>query len=433
VCNIAGRTDLLASVFALGSVLAALRFRDMGSRRQSWLWGAAAVFCFFCALLSKESAVAVLAAVPLAWAIFPMPEGEEAPPLASARNAAFFALLLAALGAYAFLRNAAGARYGTESLLPLGEASVNLVAALGYYARKVVFPWPQNHFVARIPDLATSLAVLTLAAAALGVAFRRLSRAGRRQAAFSILWFLLFLAPALAVAVGSAAVTPVAERYLYLPSAGFCLLLAQGVSSADSRRMRPVALGLLAGGLALAYAASTVERTGVWSDNLSFWQDVARDPAALENPVVLSNLAVASKEANEFDEARRYAGLAYENFQDDKNRQKIAVLFAEIEVREARMLFARGEAAQASERADKALGYLEPLRATPMANSPSMLLATGYALLVKARTRPLAEGMPDRDLLASALKYFDLAARYLPGDHELAEARAECFRLLEPR
>jgi tetratricopeptide (TPR) repeat protein len=434
VCSVSGRTDLLAAVFVLGAVLAALRFRDSASRRwTSRCWGALSILCFFCGLLAKENAAPALAAVPLAWAIFPTAGGEEKPPLASPRNGLFLILLLASLGGYAALRGHAGFGWGGESILPPGEAFLQVVSALGFYVRKVVFPWPQRFLVSGIPSLDASLAVLSATGAAAGFFFRRTSPGQRRVAAFSLLWIVIFITPALAVVVRPFAAASVAERYLYLPSAGFCLLAAQWCAGADFSRRRNAVVGLTIGVLALVYAATTVERSGVWTDNLTFWEDAARDPDAAANPLVLANLAIASKDAKRFDAARAYARQAYEALDREDFRVKQVATLLEIETEEGEELFARGRLAEALAKGDAAAEIASRIKTAPSLGGAYRGLTMGNALFLKARVRQALTGRPDHALLKNALTYYDVALRGLPQDRKLAEARAECLRLLESR
>jgi tetratricopeptide (TPR) repeat protein len=74
--------------------------------------------------------------------------------------------------------------------------------------------------------------------------------------------------------------TAFADRYLYLPSLGFVLLLAMLVAAAAAARPRLHALILLAGIVLFSgYATATVIRNGVWKNNHALWTDtVAKYP-----------------------------------------------------------------------------------------------------------------------------------------------------------
>lgn len=83
---------------------------------------------------------------------------------------------------------------------------------------------------------------------------------------FSIGWFMLTLLPA-------SNIVPVqefmAERYLYLPSVGFCLLLAWLISKFKFK----VSLVIL---ISLIFSYLTFQRNFVWKDGLSLWLDTTR-------------------------------------------------------------------------------------------------------------------------------------------------------------
>lgn len=65
----------------------------------------------------------------------------------------------------------------------------------------------------------------------------------------------------------------VAERVLYLPSLGFCLLLAIAIYSVVPPRIAPLAVALIVA----AYSARTLMRNGDWSTKERFFQAMVRD------------------------------------------------------------------------------------------------------------------------------------------------------------
>jgi tetratricopeptide (TPR) repeat protein len=116
-------------------------------------------------------------------------------------------------------------------------------------------------------------------------------------ASFGTLFFLLTLAP-------SSSFFPLldyaAERRLYLPSIGF-FLAALALAAAiwhSTRRLPWIALGLIL----IAYSAGTFERSRVWADNLTLWQDTANKSPLKYRPH--NNLGV------EYIRRQRYADAA---------------------------------------------------------------------------------------------------------------------------
>jgi tetratricopeptide (TPR) repeat protein len=106
-----------------------------------------------------------------------------------------------------------------------------------------------------------------------------------RMASFGLLWFFATLAPVLnARWIGP---NVFAERYLYLPSAGLCWILAWGglqlsdwVSRGSKARRRALAGAL--GVLALLAVARIVTRNRVWHDEVTYYRaTLAQEPGAL--------------------------------------------------------------------------------------------------------------------------------------------------------
>ena len=72
-----------------------------------------------------------------------------------------------------------------------------------------------------------------------------------RESVFSLLWIPATLLPFLHL-ISFSNVSPVADRYLYLPAAGFCLLLATSLAHVPRGELVLCALAVLWSGLTLA-------------------------------------------------------------------------------------------------------------------------------------------------------------------------------------
>ncbi len=257
VAWMAGRSDVLCALFFLAVPLALLRYRETGAA--AWLVAAAAAALL--AMLAKEAGAGSLL---VAGAVLALRPGRRRIPL----EAGLFA---AAALAYAGLRRAALGGAG-EAALGAGLHLERLPGALGWYALKVVWPWPQSAFVGRVPGglfAALGLAVAAAAIAGWVVLRRRGDVAGR----IALALFFGGLAVSLTTALFPIGVTPLAERYLYVPSAGVCLgvgLLAGAVA------VSVVAVAAVVGAAVALLGAATVGRAAVWSDDLAFWEDTAR-------------------------------------------------------------------------------------------------------------------------------------------------------------
>jgi tetratricopeptide (TPR) repeat protein len=179
-----------------------------------------------------------------------------------------------------------------------------------------VLPVYQSAYISDLPcSPAALLAIATmLAAAAWGglVAWRR----GEREVAFLLLWMGCTLAPSLAIVIKIPA-APVAERYLYLPSVGYCLLLAYGIMRAyaaiGSRNARTVLAATVVVLLCVG-AAATLRRNAVWRSNLTLWEDTAAKN--LTDGLPMRSLATAYQQLGDTARAGEYFRLALQRRND---------------------------------------------------------------------------------------------------------------------
>jgi tetratricopeptide (TPR) repeat protein len=272
VCWISGRSDTVAAMFMLPAFVVALHFRDRPS-----VWSLLLVpVLFMLALLSKEVAVSTIAVIPVLSWLVPRPEAVKEPSRARflANPAIAWRLLLFLNGlvlvAYFVLRNLNNLNAGGELDIAFGALVGRAAAAAAYYLWFVVIPWPQLIFPSELPSMGQTLAgvgvYLLLALTALW-----LWRRGQPELLLCLLWFLLTLAPSMAIAVRVISETPVAERYLYLPSIAWSLVVGWLVALAWTRRGARV-LALTAALLLTAiYSWATVQRSLVWLDDVALW------------------------------------------------------------------------------------------------------------------------------------------------------------------
>jgi tetratricopeptide (TPR) repeat protein len=191
-----------------------------------------------------------------------------------------------------------------------------MLLAFGFYLGKLLWPF---HLSAFIHDLPASIPHLFLSLCLMGglillTVYGYLRRQG--------LWFLgggwifLTLFPSVLISLTDVP-TPVAERYLYIPSVGLVLLVGSGVRSLLNRkgmvsfvdrvpRWLPLVFttGLVCvvlGGFALL----TWVRLPVWKNNLTFWRDAAQRNPTVWLPhqnlgLVFSDLAMFQQAEEEF-------------------------------------------------------------------------------------------------------------------------------------
>jgi Flp pilus assembly protein TadD len=183
------------------------------------------------------------------------------------------------------------------------------------YVSQLALPWnlSADYSFNQIPIISSSLDPRFLAAAALFL----LAAVALFWCAFrapeALLAALLMLIP---LAITANVLFPIgtikAERLLYLPSVGWCLLCAWIASRAV--RVHPQATVLFLTILVIAYAGRTWARNGVWADNLTLFQaTVDSSPSSAK---AHHNLATAYFDTGRFDEAMLHYRLALDIFPD---------------------------------------------------------------------------------------------------------------------
>ncbi|MBM4196650.1 MAG: hypothetical protein FJ197_06035 [Gammaproteobacteria bacterium] len=328
---ITGRSDVLATMFLLPALTLTLAWRDSGS----FLRLCAVPFAAVAALLAKEVAIAGLLLAPLL--LWLAPAGAR--PMQQTAAARAFAWIaagvawLAAASLWWLLRAGAATRPPEGADLALPEAAVNAVRATGYYLAKLVWPYPQTNFVtwemAPAVPVAAGIVMVAIATAILALRFRRAS--GGAALAAGAVWIGVAMAPALPVALTSVAATPLAERYLYLPSVGLALIAGALVARYAVAQKRVIAVAAL---ILVAFAAATVWRGTIWRSDLRLWADAAARAPGEALPLIEYGKAqfqagrLVEAELN-FDEARRVADTSRLRATADYNRGVLAAMRAD--------------------------------------------------------------------------------------------------------
>jgi hypothetical protein len=282
-----GRTDLLATLFMLLSLLAFRRYLVGSTPAGATAAATVSLLGFLGALLAKENAVMWPAlAIGLAWADPPATQPRR-------RVGVMLLAVMAVLSAYLLARRAVLGAILEADLRGLATPRVGLVpmTLIGYVG---LLLWPFSlSFIRQVPapETWTDFRVLgagLLAAAILGGLVLLARR--DRLAALGAGWTVVTLLPVLnLVPIPGFAM---AERYLYLPSVGFCLLVAallrRGLSRGASAARVPLLAALAA--LLIAFAATIQIRTREWADPIRLYEAMAeKTPASF---FVQSNLGL---------------------------------------------------------------------------------------------------------------------------------------------
>ncbi len=306
VANIAGRAELMAALFAVLAVYAALA-RD----RIAWSALAGAL-----ALLCKENGAVVPALIAWGWIV-----GLARP---SRRRVTLYAVSWIGVGVlYAIVResvlrpyagvfNVAAQFVGASPL----QIRLTAVSAFADFARLLVFPLhlrvdyspAERTLVATPLDWRFALGVLCLLAwaALLVLAWRR----GRRVEAFGLGWIGVALLPVANLLYPAGVL--VAERTLYLPSVGLALAAGAALGAWVERGAAPRRLAWVLGLVVVTGGVRTALRVPVWRDQLTVVLSELEDsPRSFDGPARMVGIYLSQHKPQQAFEAFSIAERIY--------------------------------------------------------------------------------------------------------------------------
>lgn len=268
VTGIVGRAEILVTLFVLLALWV--------GRKPAVAAAAGAGLLYLLALFSKESAVTL----PVLFALYDWTRSKELRErglLAVKALAPRYAALAGALVVYLMFRLNAVTQHAH---VWTGWVGVPAFARVLTAARVLVeylwlFVWPRtllaDYWVTDVP-IARSLAdapALLSSIVLVGLVLLMATKLRRqRSLVFSIAWFLVTVLPASNLFFSSG--LGKAERILYLPSVGLCLVLGWAVLALDARpNIRRVALTVALPVALLGLSARTIRRNQDWHDTFS--------------------------------------------------------------------------------------------------------------------------------------------------------------------
>lgn len=341
ICWVAGRTDPLATLFILlaAYVLASPRHKD----GTYWLMIPAGFIFIGC--LAKEVAFfffppACLAALGIAYS-------SDENRLSCSKIVRQSAPFILFAFSYLYLRHSALAHGDRSVSIIISDKSSLFVTltgglkAFGFYVKKLFFPLPLNFAISSYSNSYVWLAV--------GVLLLVCWIFWQKKSYYYIFCASLFLIiPGVIVAVRRVAWTPVAERYLYAPSAFFAIaltgMLYYQFAGKRLKRLLPAAMV----SIIIVSSVITVNRNIVWQDNYLLYKDaVANSP---EFARIRNEYGIALVERGEQAEAEKQfaAGRKLENsyilpvlnianlrFKEGKTEEALSILAASYKSKQA--------------------------------------------------------------------------------------------------
>jgi len=289
---VSASTELFFTLFALAGL-------NLYLRRAS---GVLSAPFFLVALLFKETA----AALPVIIFLYDYSKGRV---LRDRWKA--YGLFIAAGVVYALMRfNAIGGlMHHKQADLSTVEAVINIFPLVAAYFAKLALPVGLSAIYEFHPA-ASAFDLRVIAGAAIVLAFLAALFFSRKRPAMFV-GLSMMAVPLLPVLyVPALSSSAMADRYLYLPSAGLAIVLASLASMLDKKAAK--ASIVLAVALLVAWAAGSMSRSQVWKSDYSLWADAAGK--APNSPNAHYNYAWASHNAGDLQEAvehyRRAASLA---------------------------------------------------------------------------------------------------------------------------
>jgi len=314
VAFVSGRTDLLAALFVLLTVLLWQRYgqTDSPPSRTRFFLGMAT---FSLACLSKEVAF-VLPILLLLWTSVAAPrvEGPKGAFSWKRNNWAFGMLVvLAALLSLRFLVLNIHAGPGWSRYAQVGDASLvalagEVVRNISQYLRLMVFPWPLAVFYPPTETRLTWMAAGS-AAAFVAVCLALSGQRHRRIGLVSLLWTILFLVPVSGiVGLGQSVI---ADRFCYLPSVGVVAVLGYALALLREKITVKRLHTALVVGVLLLFGLGSVLHAARWKDDRTLFTS-ALESSPSKIPTMYMNLGLGYKDLGEnelavqaFEEALR--------------------------------------------------------------------------------------------------------------------------------
>jgi len=272
---ISGRTDLLAGFFLLLSVYLLLK------RPLTFLQSFISALYMLLACLAKETAIFFLPAA-LLFPFFMSAIKTDAASLRSVFRSYWFHIVVffsagAAYFAFRALAFSKGDQGVTRVITHVGGSESSglltnawlVLKATGFYAKKLIIPFPLNFGITHVSDIYLPIGLIVL----VGIIWL-ITR--RTLAAFFVICAGAVGTSALMIPLLRFTWTPLGERYMYIPSAFFLVGVTMAVRQSERYTKYRVPLTVLLSCLVSIALYGTATRNILWQNNLALFQDTLR-------------------------------------------------------------------------------------------------------------------------------------------------------------
>jgi tetratricopeptide (TPR) repeat protein len=282
VAWISGSSELLLAASFLAAFILYMDWASPATSKPKPTLLIGSIAAYTCALLAKETAMVLPFLVFAHSWVFPRKQSENSyPRIVSRMRGAFastFPYLLVTL-AYFVARTAALSGSATsQSHAPLKNVLLTLPAAILFYAQHLAWPFRLSYLydfdLVTQPAFANFIGPL-VAVVTISVVLWLIVRRSA-LAKFLLCWIAFLTAPAVAALMLFSRHDYVHDRYLYLPSVGFCILLATliaQIAGLAAVRMTgvtsPLAAAILSLALAVVFAVSTFRQAAYWDNDIA--------------------------------------------------------------------------------------------------------------------------------------------------------------------
>jgi len=268
---LSGRTDLLAATFVLSSAMSLLIFLE--TRR--YLFFAASLILYFAGFLSKEVSVTFLLGIICIFGSYLPADRSRKNFIQKLPNTLWFFFWILTIPAGLLVVNYIAGLSNTSKLSLTNKIILNdlwyslfvCLRALGFYIKKIFWPFPLNFAILEVDPLYELFGIV--------VVIFCLYLLWKRTALGALFLTGIFLiVPSFLLAFNQIAWTPYAERYVYLPSA--FILSATTIYFGRFVEKRKFSAACIATAILLFWGGSAFARSQIWMTNLTLWEDTTR-------------------------------------------------------------------------------------------------------------------------------------------------------------